>query len=52
MKTKRRKVWVEAPVRKCLYCLSADGPFEGEEHAVPRAFGTDANRFVIPPGGV
>jgi hypothetical protein len=52
MKTKRRKVWVEAPVRKCLYCLSADGPFEGEEHAVPRAFGTDADRFVIPPGGV
>jgi len=50
--TKRRKVWVEAPVRKCLYCSSADGSFEGEEHAVPRAFGADADRFVIPPGGV
>lgn len=43
---------MDAPKRKCLYCLAAAGPFASEEHVIPRTFGPDTERFVIPPGGV
>jgi hypothetical protein len=49
---KRRTVHTEVAERRCLYCLSGDGPFISEEHVIPRSLGSETERFVIPPGGV
>lgn len=38
--------------RGCLFCLLTSGPFTAAEHAVPRNFGPDTDRFVLPPGVV
>jgi hypothetical protein len=49
---RRRTVDVNTPKRQCLYCLSANGPFDSAEHVIPRSLGSDTERFVIPAGGV
>jgi hypothetical protein len=52
--TRRRTVASRLPLgqRGCLFCLEDAGPFTSEEHVIPRNFGPDADRFVIPPGVV
>jgi hypothetical protein len=38
--------------RGCLYCLSPEGPFKGNEHIVPRVFGDNTEDLILPPGVV
>lgn len=51
-KRRYRIVDLTTPTRGCLFCLSPDGRFEGEEHAIPAAFGHSNNPIAIPPGAV
>src|SRR5215217_697743 len=51
---RRRRVDVDLgrDARGCLFCLSTAGPFEGEEHVIPRSLGPKTDRFVLPQGVV
>lgn len=43
----------ESPIKKCIYCLSEDGPFSSEEHIFPETLAGDeiflAKGFVCDP---
>lgn len=51
-KSRSRTVHLHADKRGCLYCLGNDGPFTGQEHAIPAGFGANTADFVLAPGAV
>jgi hypothetical protein len=51
-KRRSRTVLLGAAERGCLYGLSSEGPFTGEEHAIPAAFGSNTVAYVLECGAV
>ena len=51
-KRRSRTVHLAATERGCLYCLSSEGPFTGEEQYDSAAFGSNTGDYVLKPGAV